>query len=80
MVTKIVTRIAAEAHIQDITVSLTGVATHPEDDARLATALSGNIAYLVTGDHQLQQRGVYAGTRLLSPRQFLEILDLEQTT
>lgn len=76
----IIARISAEAIFQIITVPLAGVATHSEDDAILATALSGCIAYLVTGDRQLQQHGVYGGTRLLSPRQFLEVLDRERTT
>ncbi|MDQ2654250.1 MAG: putative toxin-antitoxin system toxin component, PIN family [Chloroflexota bacterium] len=76
-IAEIITRISTEAHVQRVTVSLPGVATHPEDDAILATALSGGIAWLVTGDRQLQQRGVYSGTRLLSPRQFLEFLDRE---
>jgi putative PIN family toxin of toxin-antitoxin system len=79
-VAAIIVRIATEAQAQHITVPHSGVATHPEDDAILATALSGGIAYLVTGDRQLQQRGGYGGTRLLSPRQFLEILDRKEAT
>ena len=54
-----------------------GVATHPEDDAILATALSVQVPYLVTGDRPLLTRGAYGGTRLLSPRQFLAVLESE---
>jgi predicted nucleic acid-binding protein len=32
------------------------VATHPEEDLVLATALSGNAAFVVTGDHKLLRR------------------------
>ncbi len=78
-IVEIVARVAAEAQVQLITVQLAGVATHPEDDAILATALSGQIAYLVTGDRQVQQHGVYGDTRLLSPRQFLDLLEHEMT-
>ncbi len=73
--TATVARVAVEARVQALTVHVAGVATHPEDDAILATALSAHARYLVTGDRQLQQRGVYGGTHLLAPRQFLEFLD-----
>ena len=73
--TATVTRVAVEARVQPLTVHVAGVATHPEDDAILATALSAQAPYLVTGDRHLQQRGVYGGTHLLAPRQFLEFLD-----
>lgn len=68
-------RVSADARLQPITVGVAGVATHPRDDVILATALSARAPYLVTGDRQLQQRGAYGGTRLLSPRQFLGVLE-----
>ena len=77
---ELVARVAAEARSQPMTVPVAGVATHPEDDVILATALSAQAPYLVTGDRQLQQRGSYGGTRLLSPRQFLAVLDREVTS
>jgi putative PIN family toxin of toxin-antitoxin system len=40
--------------IVQIIVPEPGVATHPEDDLVLATALSADCSYLVTGDRQLQ--------------------------
>jgi uncharacterized protein len=61
--------------IQPITMHISGVATHPEDDPILATALSAQARYLVTGDKPLLSRISHRGTLLLSPRQFLEILD-----
>lgn len=62
------------ATIATITVQVTGVATHPEDDLTLATAVSARAHYLVTGDKKLQDIGTYCGVRIVSPRQFLEIL------
>lgn len=50
------------------------VATHPEDDLVLATAVSAGAAYLITGDWQLQALGTYAGVTILSPRAFLDVL------
>ena len=39
-----------------LTVTVGGVASHPEDDLFLATALSARVDYLVTGDKQLLAR------------------------
>lgn len=64
-----------DAIIQPITVPVSGVASHPEDDAVIATALSARCSYLVTGDKQLKGRGTYHGTSLISPRQFLNVLE-----
>ena len=52
-----------------------GVATHPEDDLVLATALSAQADYLVTGDRQLLKLEIYRGVRIVSPRAFREILE-----
>ncbi len=63
--------------IQPITVDVTSVASHAEDDVVLATALSARAKYLVTGDKRLRERVAYRGTRLVSPRQFLADLESE---
>lgn len=65
--------IRAEAAITSITSQVHGVATHPEDDLVLATAISAH-AYLVTGDRKLQDLGTYRGVTILSPRAFLDLL------
>ncbi len=57
-----------------ITTEVHGVATHPEDDLILATAVSAQADYLVTGDRQLQKLSSYQGVNILSPRSFLEVL------
>lgn len=60
-----------------ITVEVHGVAAHPEDDLVLATALSGQADYLVTGDLKLQRLGTHQGVQILSPRAFLDVLERE---
>jgi putative PIN family toxin of toxin-antitoxin system len=57
-----------------LTVKVAGVATHPEDDLILATAVAGAAAYLVTGDRKLRAVGTFQGVVMLSPREFLERL------
>jgi putative PIN family toxin of toxin-antitoxin system len=68
-------RVRAEAQIQPMTVHVSGIATHPEDDVILSSALSARARYLVTGDKKLQERSTYYSTLLVSPRQFLDVLD-----
>ncbi len=63
-----------EAIITPITHMVHGVATHPEDDVILATAVSGDADYLVTGDKQLQKVGNYQGVAIVSPLAFLDLL------
>lgn len=64
----------ADAIVAPLTVQITGVATHPEDDLILATAVSSGAAYLVTGDRRLRAVGAFQGVTLLSPREFSELL------
>jgi putative PIN family toxin of toxin-antitoxin system len=65
------------ATIVPITAVVEGVATHPEDDLVLATAVSGQVDYLVTLDQQLLRLGTYQGVRIVSTREFLIILQAE---
>ena len=51
-----------------------GIATTPEDDLILATAVSGKAAHLVTGDRQLRRVGEYRGIEVLRARDFLSRL------
>jgi putative PIN family toxin of toxin-antitoxin system len=46
-----------------------------DDDVVLATALAGNADVIVTGDEDLLVLRTFRGIRILSPRQFLELLD-----
>lgn len=63
------------ARIAPVTADVRGVATHPEDDAVLATAVSGGAGYLVTGDHRVQELSIYRSVRILSSRTFLALLE-----
>jgi predicted nucleic acid-binding protein len=58
-----------------ITSPVSGVATHPEDDLILAAAVSAQADYLVTGDARLQALGSYQGVKIVTPREFVQILE-----
>ena len=47
----------------------------PDDDKYLATALAGRADVVVTGDKDLLRLEDYRGVRILSPRQFLELVE-----
>lgn len=65
-----------EATVTPITNTVRAIATHPEDDFILATAVSANANYLVTGDkHFLKKVGhIYQKVKLVTPTQFLDRL------
>jgi putative PIN family toxin of toxin-antitoxin system len=61
-----------------LTIQVRGMATHPEDDPILATALSAHADYLVTGDQRLRNRvPTLSGIPLVSPAEFLGVLSQE---
>jgi putative PIN family toxin of toxin-antitoxin system len=61
-----------------ITVQVTGVAPHREDDPILATAASARVDYLVTGDKRLRKHvSSFSGIPLISPAEFLHVLTQE---
>lgn len=68
----------SRAIVVPITVSVQGVAAHPEDDLILATAVSAGAEYLVTGDAKLQALRAYEAVTILSPRAFLQVISEEQ--
>jgi putative PIN family toxin of toxin-antitoxin system len=55
-------------------VPLAGVASHPEGDLIIGTALASSADYLVTGDAALLALGSHGGVRIISPRDFLALL------
>ena len=55
-------------------VEVLGIATHPEDDLILASALSAEADWLVTGDAALQTLAEHGGVQIISPRDFVNIL------
>ena len=58
----------------DALADVRGVATTPEDDLILATAVTGEALFLVTGDRQLRNLGEYQGVRIAGPREFMDWL------
>jgi putative PIN family toxin of toxin-antitoxin system len=60
--------------ITPLTTKVHGVATHPEDDMILASAVSAKADYLVTGDSKLERLGTYKAVTILSPKRFLETI------
>ena len=52
-----------------------GVAPDDEDDRVLATAVAGNVDYLVTGDRRFRAIGQYEAIAIRTPREFVSILD-----
>jgi putative PIN family toxin of toxin-antitoxin system len=56
-----------QARVVEITAPVSGVATHPEDDVIVATVVSADADYLVTGDTKLPQLGSYHGSAIVSP-------------
>ena len=50
------------------------IARDPQDDKFLACATEGTADYLVSGDEDLHQIKVYEGTQIVSPADFLDIL------
>lgn len=55
-------------------VDVAGVASHPEDDLILATAVGGRAGFLVTGDKQLLRLGSFRGVTIITPRDVLDRL------
>jgi putative PIN family toxin of toxin-antitoxin system len=53
------------------------VCRYADDDMVLATAVAGMAEVIVSGDADLLTLGAYAGIRILSPRQFVELLDAQ---
>ena len=51
-----------------------GVSIDPEDDKYLSACLSGKASFLVTGDDHLLRLSNFEGVRIVTPREFLEIL------
>lgn len=73
--TEFIALLRRESTFVSLTAQVSGRATHPEDDLILATVVSANAEYLVTGDRQLLKLGEYEGVKIVSPADFLALLD-----
>ncbi|MGH2548832.1 MAG: putative toxin-antitoxin system toxin component, PIN family [Thermomicrobiales bacterium] len=68
---------AKESTFVDPTPGVENVATHWQDDVVIATALAGNAEYLVTDDKELLRLKSYKTVSIVSPQEFLELLEAE---
>ena len=57
------------------TLSLIGVTTDPKDDMIVACAVEGNADYVVSGDPHLLKLGRFESVRIISPAEFVGILN-----
>lgn len=60
----------------EISEPIPAISRDPDDDYLIAHAIAERIDYLVSGDHDLQVLGEYEGVRIVSPAEFVTILDL----
>lgn len=67
--------LGTDAILVELKIKVKKVATHPEDDFVLATALNAEADYLVTGDRHLQDLKQFKSIKIVSPRIFSEILE-----
>ena len=74
---RILALLRAQALVTAPFVPVVGVATHPEYDLVLATALSGGASVLCTRDKQLLRLRTYATVAILSPGELLALLENE---
>ncbi len=65
------------ARIVHPTKKLAVVKSDPDDDKFLECAVTGDAAYIVSGDSDLLALGAYMGIQILLPAQFLEVLQHE---
>jgi putative PIN family toxin of toxin-antitoxin system len=51
------------------------VASDPDDDKYFSAALEGRAKHVVSGDRHLLDIGAYEGVRVVTPRDFLDLLE-----
>jgi putative PIN family toxin of toxin-antitoxin system len=69
---ELVRLVETNAKMVELSVEVQGIATHPEDDLVLATALSGEASVLCTRDKQLLKLRAYQEVEILSPGELLD--------
>ncbi len=74
----ILTALLSEAEVTPGRLHLPGVTRDPKDDAVVACAKEGDAAFIVSGDNDLLVLGEFDGIHIVTPRQFVEILDSEK--
>jgi len=59
------------------TLRLPGVTRDPKDDPVVACAVEGGAGFIVSGDRDLLVLGAYRGVRMVTPREFLALLEAQ---
>jgi uncharacterized protein len=72
----ILAALLSQAEVVGGDLRLPGVSRDPKDDPLVAYAMEGAADYLVSGDADLLDLGKHENTRMVSPREFIEILGL----
>ena len=65
----------ADALLMEGTLSIARATTDPKDDMVVACAVEGKADYIISGDPHLIKLGRYAETRIVSPAEFVRLLD-----
>ena len=73
-----VKRLGVVATLVEPTEALDAVADDPDDNRVLECAVAGGASYVVSGDAHLLKLGNYQGIAMLTPRDFLSVLELER--
>lgn len=66
--------VEAYAAFVDVETSFKGSSRDPKDDMMLEAAVAGAAEYLVTGDQDLLVLRMFRNTRIITPREFLDLL------
>ena len=61
--------------IAEITGEVSGVSKDPDDDKFIACALSASADYIVSGDKDLCDVGIYKSVRIITASQLLKMID-----
>jgi putative PIN family toxin of toxin-antitoxin system len=72
--TAILAALLSQAEVTPGRFRLPGVTRDPKDDAIVACAVEGKADYIVSGDQDLLVLGEYETVRVVTPRQFIDIL------
>jgi putative PIN family toxin of toxin-antitoxin system len=71
-----VTYVETFARVVSTTATVGGVCRDSDDDKFLSAALGGRASYIISGDRDLQVLGEYQDVKVLSPREFAELLGI----
>jgi uncharacterized protein len=71
--------IRSEATLVAVTTEASGVPRDVKDNPVLACAKDGQATHIVTGDRHLLQLDAYEGIQIVTPEQFLHILENERS-